>query len=204
MLRDDYTALNLATVGYTMLHTTGLALNDQATADLALRHLREYTSIVMEINQVIPSVVVADLREDGGVIDESAVQMAVANTQKVWQPSENGIDNNSGNGSSNANSANQEMVIATTKRTGVSRKQVEGESDSVDASEPSASIASATSSTRKRSSASNSQSESPSTTTAPKPTSAAAIKPAASESSPATKKSSGTKRKTNESKATSA
>jgi hypothetical protein len=87
MLRDDYTALNLATIGYTMLHTTGLALNDQATAALALRHLQAYTSIVMEINQIIPSVVVADLRDDGAVINESVLQQAVTNTQEAWQPS---------------------------------------------------------------------------------------------------------------------
>ena len=40
-LRDDYTVLNLAAVSYTMLHTTGQALQDQATADLALNFLRD-------------------------------------------------------------------------------------------------------------------------------------------------------------------
>jgi len=98
MLRDDYTALNLATVSYTMLHTTGLALQDQRTADLALRHLQDYTSIVMEINQIIPSVVVADLRDDGAVVNESITQQAVSNTQDAWKPS---TASGSGNGSSN-------------------------------------------------------------------------------------------------------
>jgi hypothetical protein len=120
MLRDDYTALNLATMGYTMLHTTGLALNDQATADLALRHLREYTSIVMEINQVIPSVVVAELRDDGGVINESVVQDAVANTQMAWQPSSNG------------SGAAAKASTPTSKRTPVSRKRTGSASDSAD------------------------------------------------------------------------
>src|SRR3954468_21600247 len=40
MVRDDYTALNLATMSYTMLHTTALALNEPRTAALALRHLQ--------------------------------------------------------------------------------------------------------------------------------------------------------------------
>jgi len=114
MLRDDYTALNLATIGYTMLHTTGLALNDQATADLALRHLREYTSIVMEINQVIPSVVVAELRDDGGVINESVVQDAVANSQMAWQPSSNG--------------SASKASTPTSKRTTASRKRTDSDS----------------------------------------------------------------------------
>lgn len=87
MLRDDYTALSLAAVGYTMLHTTGLALNDRTTADLALRHLEHYTPILMQFDQIIPSVVVAELREDGMMVNESIVQEAKKNAQDAWQTS---------------------------------------------------------------------------------------------------------------------
>jgi hypothetical protein len=90
MLRDDYTALNLAAVSYTMLHTTGLALQDQATADLALRHLDHYTQIIMDINQIIPQVVVEDLRDDTPIINESSAQQAITNTQRAWKPG-NGV-----------------------------------------------------------------------------------------------------------------
>jgi hypothetical protein len=90
MLRDDYTALNLAVVGYTMLHATGLALQDQATADLALVHMQHYTTIIMELNQIIPSVVVADLRDDGLVMSVESAQQALENTQNVWKNSNNG------------------------------------------------------------------------------------------------------------------
>jgi hypothetical protein len=47
MLRDDYTALNLAAIGYHMLHTTGMGLQNQATADLALRHLKDRDSFTL-------------------------------------------------------------------------------------------------------------------------------------------------------------
>jgi hypothetical protein len=87
MLRDDYTALNLAAVSYEMLHTTGLALQDQTTADLALHHLKDYTSIIMEINQIIPSVVVADLRDDVPSVNETSIHQAIQNTQDAWRPS---------------------------------------------------------------------------------------------------------------------
>jgi ferritin-like metal-binding protein YciE len=90
MLRDDYTALNLAAVSYTMLHTTGLALRDQVTADLALRHLKHYTEIIMQINQIIPNVVVEDLRDDVPMINEASVQQAMQNTQDAWRPSSDG------------------------------------------------------------------------------------------------------------------
>jgi ferritin-like metal-binding protein YciE len=90
MLRDDYTALNLAAVSYTMLHTTGLALHDQRTADLALQHLKHYTSIIMQINQIIPNVVVNDLRNDVPSVNESSIQQAMQNTQDAWKPSSDG------------------------------------------------------------------------------------------------------------------
>ena len=64
-LRDDYTAFNHAAIGYEMLHTTALALGDQATASLAARGLRGHASAVQEINQMIGDVVVAELQKDG-------------------------------------------------------------------------------------------------------------------------------------------
>lgn len=93
MLRDDYVALNLAAMGYTMLHTTGLALQDQATAALALRHLKDYTSIIMNLNGVVPGVVVSELRDDGMVMNEMSVQQAVSNTQEAWTPPTGGSGN---------------------------------------------------------------------------------------------------------------
>lgn len=90
MLRDDYTALNLAAVSYTMLHTTGLALQDQRTADIALQHLKHYTNIIMQINQIIPNVVVNDLRDDVPMINDASVQQAMQNTQDAWKPSTDG------------------------------------------------------------------------------------------------------------------
>src|SRR6476469_10238896 len=61
MLRDDYTALGLAAISYTMLHTTGLALQNQPIAALAERYLKDITPIIIDISQVIPGVVVKDL-----------------------------------------------------------------------------------------------------------------------------------------------
>lgn len=93
MLRDDYTALSLAAMAYTMLHTTGLSVQDQATAALALRHLKDYTPIVMELAEVIPSVVVTELRDNGVVIIEGSAQQAIRNTQEAWTPSGSGNRN---------------------------------------------------------------------------------------------------------------
>jgi hypothetical protein len=85
MLRDDYTALSLSAISYTMLHTTGLGLQDQATADLALRHLRMLTPIITDISRIIPTIVAVELMEDDEVdVDTTVGPQAVRQTQEAW------------------------------------------------------------------------------------------------------------------------
>jgi hypothetical protein len=84
MLRDDYTALSLAAISYTMLHTTGLALKNQPIADLAQRYLKDVTPIIVDISQAIPGVVVKDLEDNEVVIDRAVGQEAVRKTQAAW------------------------------------------------------------------------------------------------------------------------
>ena len=83
-LRDDYTAFSLATVSYVMLLTTAMSLNDQQVAELAERHLRHYTKVVMKLNNILPSAVIAELREEGLPAREEQLP-AIARTLKgVW------------------------------------------------------------------------------------------------------------------------
>lgn len=84
MLRDKYTSLSMAAIGYTMLHTTGLALHDRATAELAVRHLKNITPLITEISEIIPQVVAYDLRDESEVVDASVIEDAVRNTQEAW------------------------------------------------------------------------------------------------------------------------
>lgn len=84
-LRDDYTALSLATVSYTMLHATALGLHQGTTADIALRHLQDLTPFVMELNQIIPQVVLKELSFEGYDIDFSLAPQAVRATQEAWR-----------------------------------------------------------------------------------------------------------------------
>lgn len=86
MLRDDYTALNLAAMGYTMLHTTARALGDDATAIIARKHLEHLTPIIMDLNEVAPKVVVRELRSDDDlVVDMTVVDSAIRDTQEAWR-----------------------------------------------------------------------------------------------------------------------
>jgi hypothetical protein len=83
-LRDDYTALSLATISYTMLHATALGLRQGATADLALRHLQDLTPLIMELSEIIPTIVLKELSFEGYEIETGLAQQAVRNTQQTW------------------------------------------------------------------------------------------------------------------------
>ena len=84
-LRDDYTALALASISYTMLHATALGLGDQPTADLAKQHLDDYAPIVVDIGKTMPTVVLQELRDDGEDVSVSAAATAERNTSSSWK-----------------------------------------------------------------------------------------------------------------------
>jgi ferritin-like metal-binding protein YciE len=84
-LRDDYTACSLATIGYVMLHTTALSLNDRGTAEIARRHLDDYAQVVMRLHNIIPAAVVKFLQEEGLPANESALSEVSNNLEGVWR-----------------------------------------------------------------------------------------------------------------------
>ncbi len=65
-LRDDFTALNSTIIAYIMLHTTALTFNDQETATLCQRHLTETSHFVMDIQDLMPTLVIQEYEQDGG------------------------------------------------------------------------------------------------------------------------------------------
>jgi ferritin-like metal-binding protein YciE len=84
-LRDDYTALGLAAISYTMLHATSLGLGDERSAALAKRHLDDITPVIVAISRQIPGVVLDELREDGENVQITAAQISAEQTQESWQ-----------------------------------------------------------------------------------------------------------------------
>jgi hypothetical protein len=83
-LRDDYTAFSLANVGYLMLHTTALSLNDQETAQIANRFFKDYARMVMTLSHVIPAATIRFLREDGLPAREEVLQEVKRNLESAW------------------------------------------------------------------------------------------------------------------------
>jgi len=84
-LRDDYTALGLAAISYTMLHAAALGLGDEQTAALAKSHLDDITPVIVAISRQIPGVVLAELRDDGENVQVTAATITAQQTQDSWQ-----------------------------------------------------------------------------------------------------------------------
>ncbi len=85
MLRNDSTLLTLAALGYTMLHTTALAVGHSEVATQALDHLEELTPIVLEMNRILPETVALDLKIAGFIIDPAAAETAQVNAKLAWR-----------------------------------------------------------------------------------------------------------------------
>ena len=82
-IRDDYTFLSHMAIGYLMLHTTATGLGDMETAALAEQGYRDAARLVMRIDQIIPSLVLQALRQDGlpvGPASEQSIMMV----RRAW------------------------------------------------------------------------------------------------------------------------
>lgn len=84
-LRDDYTALNLAAISYTLLLSTAAGLGDLTTAKLATQGLADYSRAIMHINQIIPEVVLFELAEDGESVQVGAADLIRQLTNDIWR-----------------------------------------------------------------------------------------------------------------------
>lgn len=86
-LRDDYTALSLCCVSYSMLATTANAYGSAAVTELAVRHMRDYAQAIMEIGLLMPAIVVRDLEQTGMSVSESAISESRQQIESVWRSS---------------------------------------------------------------------------------------------------------------------
>ena len=85
MLRDDYTALSLAAMGYTAMHTFALTIREDRLADVALRHLKDITPLLVELSRVLPLVVAEETVQEGDYpMETDAGARAVENTHGAW------------------------------------------------------------------------------------------------------------------------
>jgi hypothetical protein len=84
-LRDDYTAFSLANIGYVMLYTTALALEDSEVAELAHQHFRDYTEAVLQLNNLIPAAVVRFLEQEDFPVRANVISAVNENVAQAWE-----------------------------------------------------------------------------------------------------------------------
>ena len=88
ILRDNNTALGLATMSYTAMHAFGLTIDDQRIADLAKKHLEDLAPLQMEFSRILPIVVVEETADELDITtDKDIREKAVKNTQDAWRQS---------------------------------------------------------------------------------------------------------------------
>ena len=83
-LRDDYTAVSLATIGYVMLHTTALALQEREVAELARQHFADYAQSVTLLHNLVPGAVLRFLREEGLPVQENVLPEISRTIEEIW------------------------------------------------------------------------------------------------------------------------
>ena len=83
-LRDDYTAFSLATIGYVMLYTTGLGLEDREVAELARQHFADYAGAVTRLHNLVPAAVIRFLGEDGLPVGADVLPEISRTIEEVW------------------------------------------------------------------------------------------------------------------------
>ena len=89
-LRDDYTALALESISYTMFHATASGLGDTASAQLAKRHLDDITPIIVAISDAIPAVVLGELSADGESVQITAAELTQQASKDAWSAGNTG------------------------------------------------------------------------------------------------------------------
>lgn len=90
-LRDDYTAVSLACIGYVMLNTTALALGESDVAAIAELHLADHAQLSMALTHAIPHAVIATLKEKGYAADESVLPTVDDIIHRAWQPEDRAV-----------------------------------------------------------------------------------------------------------------
>lgn len=84
-LRDDYTAYSLASIGYQMLMTTAISLDDQEVADRARTHFTDYAKVVSDLSEAIPGAVINELRSQGLTVNPDAAEMVRQDIERIWE-----------------------------------------------------------------------------------------------------------------------
>lgn len=84
-LRDDYTLLNHAVIGYELLHTAALVFEETEIISMARQHMADLTPLIVELSEIIPFVLAAELAGEVNIEgDPSVAHQAAAQYREAW------------------------------------------------------------------------------------------------------------------------
>lgn len=87
-LRDAYTAVSMACIGYVMLHTAALSMGDDEVAGIAHELLAEHAKSVILLHNIVPAAVIRFLQQEGHPASSDRLDQIARTIESVWRPDE--------------------------------------------------------------------------------------------------------------------
>jgi hypothetical protein len=84
VLRNNYAALDAASLGSLMLYTTAAAFNNDTIGKISEGHFNELTSLAAESRNLIPELIVKEFAEEGYAVNSGVTQEVSQKAQQVW------------------------------------------------------------------------------------------------------------------------
>jgi len=85
VLRNNYLALDAASLGSLMLYTTAAAFNNDRIGEISERHFHELSSLAVEIREMIPEIVVKEFADQGYAVNSGVTEEVNQKAQQAWR-----------------------------------------------------------------------------------------------------------------------
>jgi ferritin-like metal-binding protein YciE len=84
VLRNNYAALDAASLGSLMLYSTAAAFSNDTIGEISERHFNELTALAAETRKLIPEVVVREFADQGYAVNSEVAEEVSRKAQQVW------------------------------------------------------------------------------------------------------------------------
>ncbi len=84
VLRNNYLALDAASLGSLMLYTTAAAFNNDRIGEISERHFNELSMLAVETREMIPEIVVREFADESYSVNSGVAEEVSRKVQQVW------------------------------------------------------------------------------------------------------------------------
>jgi ferritin-like metal-binding protein YciE len=85
VLRNNYVALDAASLGSLMLYTTAAAFSNDRIEEISGRHFNELSKLAVEIREMIPEIVVREFADQGYSVNSGITEEVNQKAQQAWR-----------------------------------------------------------------------------------------------------------------------